>query len=469
MATVSKAQSNLLPHDADIERAVLGALLIDPDAMLRVQEVDLQPQDFFLPLHALVFGAMKELAERYRPIDCVTVGDLLANKQNGKEGQSQLEAIGGQAALTRLMADTVTTIYVPEYAAIVKRLSRQRRIIGVSGDVAALAQSYSGDVNTLYDEVSRLLFKAMDRPEAASHYYGTDDNLIEYMVWQDQIRERLEADPDALIVTGLRDLDAFLGDIPEGTLHVPVARPGTGKTIYCECMAEHNARRGKRVVFYHYELSTKYMLDRRICRHGGVPFKELRRGYRGAEVDRAIDVIRQWHANIIYVHCPGWSAERIAADITRLHAKGECDLAVIDYLQKIPLPNLAGLTTSMRIGQNAETLKNCAEVLGIPIVLPSQVNRSFKARGDSRPSISDIRESGEIEEKANQILVLHRPDERSEGSPEDMFNQAERIEIHIEKNTSGSTGKVDVLHVMGRYLYADVARDDPYPPDMDAF
>jgi replicative DNA helicase len=216
-------------------------------------------------------------------------------------------------------------------------------------------------------------------------------------------------------------------------------------------------------------LSTKFMLDRRICRHGAVPFKQLQWGYDGPEVGRALDAMRRWHQNIIYVHCPGWSAERVAADITRLHAKGECDLAVIDYLQKIPLPRIPGLTTSMQIGQNAETLKNCAEVLGIPIVLPSQVNRSYKTRDNQRPTMADIRESGEIEDKANQILVLHRPDERDEGMPEDTFGHTERIEIHIEKNTGGSTGRVEVLHVLGRYLYADMAHDDPYPPDMDAF
>lgn len=453
----------LLPHNREIERAILGALLIDPDAILRVREVDLQPSDFYVPSHGMIYAAMLSLADRFRPIDTLTVADALRAKSHN--GRSDLDIIGGPAALTELIGETVTAIYAGDHAAIVKRLARQRAIITMSGELAALAHHHEGTLEELYDQVSRLVAAAMDRPETASHYYGSDESLVEYLAEQVAMQERLQADPDALIVTGLRDLDAYLGSIPEGTLHVPVARPGTGKTIYCECLAEHNARRGKRVAFYHYELSTREMLHRRVARHGKVALQRLREGYSGPEVTDALDAIRAWHGNIVYVHCPGWSAERVAADMTRLHARGECDLAVVDYVQKIPLPRGEG-TTSMRIGQNVEVLKTCAEQLSIPIVLPSQVNRSFKGRGNARPTIADIRESGEIEEKANQILVLHRPEERQAGRPEDLFGKTEKIEIHIEKNTGGATGQVDVVHVLGHYKYASLARqvsDAPSP------
>lgn len=451
----------LLPHNREIERTVLGALLIDPDAMLRVREVDLQASDFYVPAHGMIYAAMLELADRFRPVDTLTVGDALRAKSHN--GRSNLDIIGGPAALTELVGETVTAIYAGDHAAIIKRLARQRAIITMSGELAALGHHHDGTLEELYDEASRMVFEAMDRPEASSHYYGSDDSLMDYLADQIAMQDRLQSDPDALIVTGLRDLDAYLGCLPEGLLHVPVARPGTGKTIYCECLAEHNARRGKRIAFYHYELSTREMLHRRVARHGKVLLQRLREGYDGPEVMSALDTIRAWHGNIVYIHCPGWSAERVAADMTRLHARGECDLAIVDYVQKIPLPNREG-TTSMKIGQNAEVLKTCAEQLGIPVVLPSQVNRSFKGRGNARPTIADIRESGEIEEKANQILVLHRPNERQAGRPEDLFGTVEKIEVYIEKNTGGATGHVDIAHVMGQYLYASIARRETAAP-----
>lgn len=445
----------LLPHDREIERSVLGALLIDPDAMLRVREVDLQPGDFYVPAHGLVYSAMLELVDRFRPVDTLTVGDALKAKSHN--GRSDLDIIGGPAALTELIGETATSIYAGDHAVIIKRLARQRAIITMSGELAALGHNHDGTLEELYDEASRLVFAAMDRTEANSHYYGSDESLVEYLGEQFALQEQLKADPDALIVTGLRDIDDYLGCLPPGLLHSPVARPGTGKTIYCECVAEHNARRGKRVAYYHYELSTKEMLDRRVARHGPVLLKQLRYGYNGPEVAHALDAIRSWHSNVVYIHCPGWSAERVAADMIRLHARGECDLGIVDYVQKIPLPKGEG-TNSIKIGQNAEVLKTCAEQLGIPIVLPSQVNRSYKSRGDSRPTMADIRESGEIEEKANQIIILHRPGERQQGKPEDLFGKAEKIEVYIDKNTGGPTGKVDIVHVMGHYKYASLAR-----------
>jgi replicative DNA helicase len=235
----------------------------------------------------------------------------------------------------------------------------------------------------------------------ASHLYGSDDALVAYIAQQTRRRERLATNPDAMIKTGIPSLDNVLGDISPGTLHAIVARSSVGKTIYMEMVAEHNAKRGHRVAFYHLELPHEMMMDRLMARHAKVSVNELRRGYGGRELSEAMQLVRGWYRNLVYIHCPGWGAERIAADIQRLVAREECEVAIVDYLQKITLPSggsTRGLSGAMLYGLVAEFLKNVAEIAGIPVVIGSQVSRDYKTRVDQRPHMEDIRNSGEIEE-----------------------------------------------------------------------
>ena len=238
-------------------------------------------------------------------------------------------------------------------------------------------------------------------------------------------------------------------------LHVVVARPGVGKTIYLEGVAEHNARRGHTVALYHLELSHSLMLNRRMARYSGIPIGRLRRGYQGPELAHALDEIRPWHHRITYIHCAGWSAERIAADMVRLRAKGECDVAVIDYLQKLRWPEHKGANVAAIMGIMAETLKNVAENLGISVITAAQVNRSWKGNADKRPHIEDLRSSGEVHEKCNQAVVLHRQQEREDRRG---GGSTETIEVAVEKNTTGDVGRLELYHQLGRFRFVGVAR-----------
>jgi len=224
--------------------------------------------------------------------------------------------------------------------------------------------------------------------------------------------------------------------------------------MYLEQLAEHNAKRGHKVAFYHLELTHQTMLDRRMARQSTVSIRELIRGYNGPEVARAMDALRPWQTNLVYVHCPGWSSERVAVDIARLYARGECDLALVDYLQKLRLPERRGFNSAMLVGQSAEALKNAAEQLNIPIAVASQVSRDFKSRKTRRPHMEDLRNSGELEEKANQIVILHRPLTRDPTHPQ----QTEPMEAHIEKNTLGALGRAKLVHLLGRFLIAAAAQ-----------
>lgn len=464
MAKIAAGQIEFLPHSIETEQALLGALLVDPDALMTALEVDLHPRDFFRESHGWVYQVMLDIAGEFRTPDYVTISDALAHRQNGSG--SQLDALGGPAAIAAFMSACASSVYAENYAEQVKRYAQQRCMIAAAGDVAALAHEHEGPIEGLYDEASRVFFDAVNTTDAASHLFGNDGLLDHYRDEQARRMTLLKENPDAILSTGLPDLDRILGPILPAYLHVIVARTSVGKTMYMEQMAEYNASKGHRVAFYHLELTHQNMIHRGVLRRlafeAKVTFRQLYRGCCGPEVERALDAINKWVDNLVYVHCPGWTAERLCADILRLHAKGQCDMAVIDYLQKIGLPkDRRGFNAALLYGLVAERLKVTAEQLEIPIVLGSQVSRSFKTRGDRRPHMEDIRNSGEIEEKATQIVVLHRPGEREMNSPDQTYGESEDLEAWVEKNSNGPIGKANLVHRMGRYLlYCEAANGD---------
>ena len=465
MARVAAVDAALLPQSLEAERALLGALLVDPDAIYAAQEVDLRAEDFWREADGWIYAAILDLANNYRTVDYISICDALAHRQNGHG--SELEALGGPAALTAMMTECVTSAHAKEYAQIIKRRAQQRRIISACADIAELAQSLEGE--ELYDKASQAFFAAIETDSKGSHLFGGDEALLEYLERQAAREEELRESPDKLVHTGLPSLDGILGDILPAYLHTVVARTSVGKTMYLEQVAEYNAMRGQHVAYYHLELTHETMLHRCMVRRllfgtapGQVPrlitFDQLSHGYHGAEVAKTIDAIRPWFHRLTYVHCPGWSVERICADIVRLHAKGRCDLALVDYLQKLDLPSShADMNVAQLYGVMANALKNVAERLEVPILLGSQVSRDYKTRGDKRPRAEDIRNSGMIEEMSSQIVVLHRPSDTEARDPQP-------LEAWVEKNTQGPLGKADLVHFPGRFLLASLDETEPIPP-----
>jgi len=429
MSRISRADVNQLPQDLDAEKALIGSILIDPDAMIRAEEVGLEANDFFREWYGRVYGAAQSITSRYEPVTLEGITEILDDVN--------------MADLTPLLTEIATSVYASHYAKLIKRLSQQRKLIRAAAEIAVEAHEHEGPLDDLYDLVSNSLFSAIDRTREASHLYGTDETLMQYEREQIELAERLETNPDALIKTYWPNVDKLLVSLPAGQLHVVGARTAVGKTIWLESIAEQNAMRNHRVAFYHLELSQKAMLHRRMARYTGISIRELRQGYNGPEIARAADLFRTWHQNLIYVHCPGWTASRIVADIMRLHARGECELAIVDYLGKIPRLDRGGMNEASQIGYNVEQLKTCAEQLGIPIATGSQVSQKYTRR--ERPQIDSLRGSGEINEKANQVIILYAPDERETGQ------EAELIEVTVAKNTEGETGRVQLWHRLGRF------------------
>ena len=457
---VLSSDMDLLPHDPEAERIVISGIIADPDALPRAHDAGLKPADFHNRQYRWIMEAAEELAKQGDPIEIASIGRVLERQQE-LDG-NRLDLIGGTPEMAGLIARFSSFSSVGYYAEIVARDARRRQIIAAGGAIAADAQAHEGDLGELYSKAIKALFDAMGDSVDDAHLHGGPEAVRLYRDNQEARQKRLLLDPNALIKTHWPSVDRRLGDLQEGQLIVIGASTSVGKTMAMEQLAEVNASRGHRVVYYHLELSHASMLDRCVARESGVKVQDLRRGALTPQVERALDEIEKWQGNIIYVHCPGWTAERIAADIIRHNARGLCDLAIIDYMQKLSSPDMRGDSRNYAqvVGGRVEVLKNCAERLGIPIILGSQVNRDYKSNANRRPTLEGLRDSGEIAEKANIVLILHNPTPREERND---LDETEIIELYIEKSTDGPLGKVDLVHVKGRFLLGEADKSEERP------
>lgn len=449
------ATTDQQPHSNEIEEALLGSLLIDPDAVIRIAAIGLASDDFWSPAHQAIYKTVQELVGHGTAIDYTTVGNAL--DQSRHNGQTFLEYVGGWPKLSRLITKTPTTVHVTDYATQLKALSFRRKLIVVSGRLAGMGFNHSGTLEQAQQDAMRMFADAIHLEDGDSHLYGTDDLMTAYLVNQERRAAQLKADPYSLVTTPWPDVNRYIPDVGPGIVHLIAARPGVGKTIYLENVAEFNATRGKTVAFYHLELDHQFMMDRRVCRHSGVTYDELRHGYNGPALGPAIDRINEWKGNVTLIHCPSWPVERIMADAVRLNAEGKADIVLIDYLQKIPVPDVRNRNEWGLVGRVVGSIKDAAERLKIPVFLACQVIREMERRGDTAiPRMSDLYGGTFIESFCNQIVILHSRQDTAQEEQDD-YPTGSR-EVYIVKNTQGATGKAELVHFRRQYRFESLRR-----------
>lgn len=440
----------------------MGAMLLDSDAVIRVGAVGLVSGDFWHPPNQTIYKAIAGLADAGTAVDYHTVGNAL--EQARHNGQNCLEFVGGWAGLTRLVTRTSSTVHVTDYARQLKALSFRRHLISLGGKLVGLGHNHEGTLEQLQGDAMRMVADGLELEDTESHLYGSDETLLDYLVTQQQREERLASDPAALVETPWPDLNRLISDTDAGIVHVVAARPGVGKTIYLEGIAEYNAQRGKRVAFYHLELSNQFMLDRRMARHSHIAYDELKRGYCGDEVQLATAEIAKWQRNVTYIHCPTWPVERIVADAQRLHTECKADVVLVDYLQRIPLPEVRNRSEWTMVGQVMARIKDGAERMGVPLFLACQLVRDMEKRGDNPvPRMSDLYGGAHIEMAANQIVILHNPQGLDDQGPAKLGpDDAETglREAYVVKNTQGAMGKVTLVHFRREFQFGSLERGE---------
>ncbi len=446
--TESGRIERLPPQSIEAEEAVLGSILIDPDAIIRVAAM-LKPEDFYREKHGWVYETALILHERREPIDFLTVCDEL-------ERREQLDEVGGATFITTLINVVPTSIHVEHYARIVERTATRRRLIEAAGQIAALAYQEAEDVDEVVDRAEQVLFGVSERrisrelvpiKQVLSEYY----DRIEYLT-----RHRGEM---IGIPTGFTDIDKLLGGLQRSDLVILAARPSAGKTSLALGFAHNSAKRwGQRVAFFSLEMSDEQVVQRLIAAETGINAQRLRRGdIEQDEWGRFMKATSDLAETHIYIDdTPSISALELRTKARRLHAEIGVDLIVVDYLQ-LMRGDFRAENRVQEIASISRALKALARELNVPVLALSQLSRGVESRTDKRPILSDLRESGALEQDADVVIFIYR---------DEMYNEnTERpniADIMVAKHRNGPTGSVSLYFrkELAQFLEAEVRRQE---------
>jgi replicative DNA helicase len=424
-----------VPANIEAERAVLGALMIDPDAIIKVANF-LRAEDFYRERHGWIYEAMSVLNERHEPLDFVTLTDEL-------ERRSKLEEVGGPAYLTDLISNTPTAIYVDHYARIVERTAVLRRLISAAGKIAELAYDESQDVDEVVDRAEQIVFGVS---ESRIHRDLTPiraiiTNVVERIDFLTRNRNTLMGVP-----TGFVKLDEILGGMQKSDLIILAGRPGMGKTSFGLSMALNAARRNSaRVAVFSLEMSNEQLVQRLLSMETAIDSHRLRLGnIHEDEWPILLEGANMLAATPIFIDdTPAASVNDLRTKARRLYAEHGLDMILIDYMQLMTGSGGGSGRNENRqqeISYISRSLKSLARELNVPVIALSQLSRAVEARSDKRPMLSDLRESGSIEQDADVVLFIYREDYYVEDS--DRQNIAD---VMVAKHRHGSTGNVSLF------------------------
>lgn len=424
-----------VPQNLEAERSVLGALLLHADAVADV--TFLKADDFYLPRHQQIFEAILETFNRKNVTDPIAVGEQLAR-------MGRLDDIGGHPALLDLMDSVVTAAGIVHHGEIVREKAISRRLLETCLDIARRTYANEEEAKTLLDEAERQIFEIsrLDKSGEASSIADILQSTFERI---DRLREREGR------LTGLGtdyyDFDDMTGGLQPGELIIIAARPSMGKTTFALNLTERVANNKASVAFFSLEMSSQQVIQNMLCNRAQIDGQAMRKGRITNEQYRRLqeEAARLYEVPIFVDDTPGISITQLRAKCRRLKQKHGIDMVCVDYLQ---LMSAGGRVESRQqeIAAISRGLKGIARELSIPVIALSQLNRDVENRDDHRPRMSDLRESGAIEQDADVIILLHR---------DEYFKPTEQnaglAQVIIAKQRNGPTGEV-VLRFFKEYM-----------------
>ncbi len=421
----------LPPQNLEAEQSVLGALLIDKEAMLRVADV-LVAKDFYKPSQECIYDVIMRLYERREPIDTLSVTTKL--KEDGV-----FKDIGGSTYLAELVNGVPTSSHVEHYAKMVKEKRVLRDLIAASAEVTEAAFDAPEDIDQLLDSVEQRLF-AISQHSHAPRFLGLKDEL---QGAYERI-EKIHQGKGALrgLTTGFHELDGYLSGLQKSDMIVIGARPSMGKTSLALDIARNVALKdGKSVGIFSLEMAKDQVVDRLIAAEARVSLWKLRTGKLNDDVDfqliqSALDSLSK--TKVFIDDTPSPNILQMRSTARRLQAEHGLDLLVIDYLQLIT-PRTKSDNVVSQITEISRGLKTLARELNIPVIALSQLSRAVDQRDQKVPRLSDLRESGSIEQDSDVVLLIYRKDKNQQDTPIDEMNMAE---ILVAKHRNGPTGSV---------------------------
>ncbi len=422
----------LPPHSRDAEQAVLGSLLIDPDAIFEITTF-LQPRAFYLEHNRWIFEAILDLFDRREPLDLITLAEEL--RKTGR-----LEDVGGEAYLIDLINIVPTSVNAYHYAKIIEAAATRRSLIHAAGNIANLAYDEAENVEVVLEKAEQSLF-SISEERTTRDLVPIKQIARSYIERVERLRE-LGADIIG-IPTGFPDLDRLLNGLNKSDLIIVAARPGMGKTAFQLGMALNAARRhGKRIAIFNLEMSGEQLLHRMIAAETQIDSQRIRRGeLHDSELPIFYEAVGRLAETFIYVDdTPGLAPRELRTKCRRLYAEKGIDLVMIDYLQLMQSDRPSN-NRVQEISDISRGLKLLARELDVPVVAAAQLSRAVESRQDKHPMLSDLRDSGSIEQDADVVLFIYR-DEYYNLETTERPNIAE---ISVAKHRNGPTGSVDLF------------------------
>jgi replicative DNA helicase len=419
------------PHNSEAEESVLGSLLIDKNAIVKIADW-INPQDFYHHNHTVIYDAMIELYSKGDPIDILSVISRLKERK-------ELKNVGGKSAITYLATVVPTAGNIVHYGQLVQRNATRRRLISAASDIAELGFAEAEDIETVMDEAEHKLF-SVSEGHKGDHFTSLSSALEDAFVRIDKLHKGGGAIRG--VPTGFPSLDKKMAGWQRSDLIILAARPSVGKTTLALDFARHAALLGHKVGVFSLEMSKDQLVDRMLASHAHVDLWKLRTGKLstgGADDDfiRLGDAISDLSQATLYID------DNASANIMgmrtmarRLQSEHGLDLLIIDYLQLMESSRYTD-NRVQEVSAISRGLKKLAIELQVPVMALSQLSRAVENRTDQRPKLSDLRESGSIEQDADVVMFLHRQPWEGEEKPAIM-----EVDLLIEKHRNGPTGEI---------------------------
>ena len=424
----------LPPHNLDAEKSVIGALLIDKDAVSEVAEF-LRPNHFYREGHGDIFEAILDLFEKREPVDLITLSEQLKKKKH-------FEKAGGASYLAELASFVPTSVHVVKYTQIVKDHAIKRQLIGTANKLSELSFSESGDVHDILDAAEQEIF-GISQAHLKQNFVHVKTVLTESF---DRLEE-LSRSKGVFrgVATGFADLDKILSGMQKSNLLILAARPGIGKTSFALNIAQFAAvKKNVPVGIFSLEMSKEELMDRVLAHESGVNASRIKNGDLDDAAYESLSMAmgRLAEAPLYIDDTPALSIMEMRTKARRLQIENGLQLLIVDYLQLAKGRNLENRV--QEISEISQGLKNLARELNIPVLALSQLSRAVEQRGSKQPQLSDLRESGAIEQDADVVMFIYRDDQ-----DEDNGQRSKEIlaKLTIAKHRNGPTGEIDLVFI----------------------
>jgi replicative DNA helicase len=446
---IGQMADNLMvpPHSLEAERSVIGSLLVDKDAIVKISDF-LHGDDFYHDAHKIIYEGIVSLYDKRVPLDIVTLSSFL-------EDSNHLQVIGGSSYLAELANEVPTSTHIFQYGSIVKQKSVLRKLILAGDTIKGLGFKEGDEVEILIDKAEKALF-SVSQLHIEDKFVHIKDVLGKTYEKISDLHDPEAKDKYRGVSTGFRDLDNILSGFQPSDLVVLAARPSMGKTALALNIAQNMAKKGNSIGLISLEMSKEQLVERMFCSLLSVDSWKLRTGkLSDDDFSRIGNIMDEMNNMKIYIDdTVGGSIAELKAKARRLKMENGLDVLIIDYLQLMSGSASYQSNRVQEISEISRSLKELARDLSVPIVALSQLSRAVEMRPSKVPQLSDLRESGAIEQDADVVMMLYREDYYEEDSARPGLT-----DIYIRKHRNGPIGRIELAFKKEQMKFVSVEKD----------